>query len=124
MNVLLWILQGGLALLLLAGGAYKLLAGADVAKQVPSVPRAAWGVFGAIEVVAGILLIVPAAFGWMPELTPLAAVVVAVESLVLSVAYARTSVAMRASNPLVYAATIGIVAAFVAYGRYVISPLA
>lgn len=124
MNVLVWILQGGLALLLLAGGAYKLFAGAEVAKQVPSVPRAAWAVFGTIEVVAGIVLIVPAAFGSMPGLTPLAAVVVAVESLVLSVAYARTSLAMRAANPLVYSATIGIVAAFVVYGRYVTSPLA
>ena len=42
MNVLLWILQSGLALLLLAGGAYKLSSGADLAKQVPSV-RAAPG---------------------------------------------------------------------------------
>ncbi len=123
MNVLLWILQSVLALLLLSGGAYKVSSGAQLAKDVRALSRGAWAAFGAFEIVAGILLIVPAALGWLPSLTALAAVAVAVESLVLSLIYARASRTLSASNPLLWSAMMGLVAAFVAYGRYVLSPL-
>jgi hypothetical protein len=123
MSVLLWILQAVLALLLLSGGAYKLSAGAQLAKDVGALSRGAWAAFGAFEIVGAILLIVPAALSWMPGLTALAAVAVAVESLVLSLIYARTSRSLTASNPLLWSAMMGLIAAFVAYGRYVLSPL-
>ena len=123
MNVLLWILQGGLALLLLTGGAYKLFASKELVKDVGVLPSGAWGAFGVVEIVAALLLIVPAATGWQPGLTALAAVVVAVESLVLSAVYASKSRALSASNPLLWSAALVLVAAFVAYGRTAISPL-
>lgn len=49
---------------------------------------------GAIEISCGILLIVPAVAKWMPVLTPLAAAVLALESLGLSALYARYSLAL------------------------------
>jgi hypothetical protein len=123
MNVLLWILQAGLAFLLLTGGAYKLYAGKELAKAVGVLPAGAWGAFGAVEIVAALLLIVPAATGWQPGLTAPTAAFVAVESLVLSAIYASKSRALTASNPLLWSAALALVAAFVAYGRTALSPL-
>ena len=124
MNIFLWILQGILALLFLTGGGYKLSNADEVAEQAGSFSGGAWRAIGVIEVVGAILLIVPAALNWMPGLTPLAAALLAVESLVLSIVYGRKSLAPTASNPLMYSAVMGILAACIAYGRYFISPFA
>ena len=118
MNVVLWVLQVVLALLFLAGGAFKTFNPDDVAKQITALPRGAWRVIGVIEVVGAVLLIVPAATGWMPHLTPLAAAVLAFESLALSALYARYSLKLAATNPLVFAVPMCLLAALVAYGRY------
>jgi hypothetical protein len=59
----------------------------------------------------------------MPVLTLLAAAALALESLALAVWFARYSLALRATNPLVYVVVGGLIAAFVAYGRYALRPL-
>ena len=124
MNVLLWIVQVVLALLFLAGGGYKTFNPADVAKQIPALPRGAWAAIGVFEVLGAILLIAPAAVKWMPMLTPLAATALALESLALAGVYARYTMKLAATNPLVYVVPMGLMAAFVAYGRYALSPVA
>lgn len=70
------------------------------------------------EVLGAVLLIVPAALNWMPELTPLGAAALAFETLVLAAVYARYSLKLVASNPLVYALPMAVMAMFVAFGRY------
>jgi hypothetical protein len=122
MNILLWIMQSVLAFLYLSGGAFKFFRVEDVASQVPAISHAAWRVFGAIEVVGALLLIIPAATKWMPALTPIAAGVLAVETLALAALYAQTSLKIAVTNPLVWAAVMGLLVAFVAYGRFAISP--
>ena len=123
MNILLWVLQGVLAVLYLAGGGFKTFNPDDVAKQVPAVPKGGWMVLGVVEMLGGILLIVPALTGWAPSLTPLVAAVLTIETLGLAALYGRYSLKLTQSNPLVYAAVMGIVVAFVAYGRYLLVPL-
>lgn len=118
MNILLWIVQGPLALLYLAGGGYKLSSAEQLTKQVPAIPRGGWRVLGVIEIVGGILLIVPAAFHWMPFLTPLAAAVLAIETLALAALYARYSRKLAATNPMTWALVMGVLVAFVACGRH------
>lgn len=118
MTVFLWILQIVLALLYVAGGAYKTFMFDEVASQLSAVPRPVWTALGVVEMIGGILLIVPAALKWMPALTPLAASVLAVETLALVVVYASYSLALRAENPLVWAAVMFVLVAFVAYGTY------
>jgi hypothetical protein len=54
----------------------------------------------------------------MPHLTPLAAAVLAVEALGLSVIYARHSTALTAENPLVWSVAMAVMLAFVAVGRW------
>jgi hypothetical protein len=53
----------------------------------------------------------------MPILTPLAAAVLAVEALSLSVNNARYSLQLAVTNPLVWTLVMAVMAAFVAWGR-------
>ena len=124
MNTLLWILQAALAFLFLSGGAYKTFKFEELAKQLRALPHAAWRLLGLLEVAGGILLVVPALTGWMPGLTPIAAGVLAFETLVLAALYARQSLKVVAANPMVWAVVMGLLTAFVAYGRQTLAPLA
>lgn len=118
MNIVLWILQAALALLYLAGGGYKLSSADQLAKQLPALPRGGWRFLGAFEIIGGILLIIPAALSWMPFLTPLAAAVLAIETLALATLYARQSLRIAVTNPMVWALVMGVLAVIVACGRY------
>ena len=123
MNVVLWVVQVILALVLLAGGGFKVRNPTDPARQIKAVPPMGWRLIGLFEVLGAILLIVPAAIGWIPVLTTWAAAALAVENLSLSVLYGRYSRKLVAANPFVYAVPLALIAAFVAYGRYALSPL-
>lgn len=123
MNILLWALQGLVALLYFAGGGFKAFNPADVASQIPALPQAAWRVVGAFEVLGAVLLIVPAALHWKPELVPLAAALLALETLALAALYASYSLKLAPTNPLVFAVPMFLIVLFVAYGRYALSPL-
>ena len=59
MNVVLWILQAALAFLYLAGGAYKVFKVDELANHVRGLPRGGWRALGVLEMLGGILLIVP-----------------------------------------------------------------
>jgi hypothetical protein len=122
MNVVLWVLQVALALLYLAGGAYKTFKFDELANQMRALSRGGWRALGVLEMVGGVLLVVPAAAKWMPVLTPLAAAVLALETLALAGLYARYSLRLTASNPLVWSLVMALLAAFVAYGRYALAP--
>jgi hypothetical protein len=122
MNILLWVLQVALALLYLAGGAYKVFSFDELAKQFSALSRGGWRALGVLEMLGAVLLIVPAAANWMPVLTPLAAAVLALETLALAGLYARYSLKLTISNPLVFAVVMGLLAVFVACGRYALIP--
>jgi hypothetical protein len=64
-------------------------------------------------------LIVPAAFHWHPLLTILAATVLAVESLV----FVGVHVKYREVSPMILSAVLGLLMAFLAYGRMVLHPI-
>ncbi len=124
MNVLLWVIQCVLALLCLSGGAYKAFKFDELANQIRALSHGGWRALGVLEIVCGILLVVPAAAKWMPVVTPLAAAALALETLALSGLYARYSLKLTAANPLVWSVAMALMAAFLAYGRYALSPLA
>jgi uncharacterized membrane protein YphA (DoxX/SURF4 family) len=118
MNVLLWVLQVALAFLYLSGGAYKVFKFDQLANQMRALSRSGWRALGVLEMLGAVLLIIPAAAKWMPVLTPLAAAVLALETLTLAALYGRYSLKLAASNPMVWAVVMGLLSAFVAYGRY------
>jgi hypothetical protein len=124
MNVVLWVLQVTLALLYLAGGAYKVSSVDELAKRFAALPRGGWRALGVVEMSGAVLLVVPAAVPWMPALVPLAAAVLALETLALCALYARHSLRLVATNPLVWSVVMEVLVAFVAYGRYALAPLA
>jgi DoxX-like family len=74
---------------------------------------------GIMELVCTFGLIVPAAFHWQPGLTVLAAAVLALESLV----FIGVHVKYRETGSIVMSGVLGLLVAFVAYGRLVLSPI-
>ncbi len=122
MNILLWVLQVLAALLYTASGVMKVFMFDKVSQDVPSfgaLPREVWTVLGILELVCTVGLIVPAAFHWQPQLTILAAIVLALESLVFVVVHVK----YREVPPIVMSAALGLLMAFIAYGRMVLQPI-
>jgi VIT1/CCC1 family predicted Fe2+/Mn2+ transporter len=94
----------------------------ELANHMRALPRGGWRAHGIFEMLGAVLLVLPAAANWMPVLTPLAAAALALETLALAVLYARYSLELAATNPMVWAVVMGLLAAFVAYGRYALMP--
>src|SRR5262249_12930024 len=122
MNILLWVLQAIAALLYGASGVMKVFLFDKVSHDVPSfgaLPRQAWMTLGIMELVCVVGLIVPAALHWQPALTVVAATCLAVESLVFIWVHAK----YREIPTIILCGVLGLVMAFVAYGRMVLSPI-
>ena len=123
MNMLLWVLQVLGALLYLASGVMKVFMFDKVSEGVPSfgaLPREAWKVLGMLELVSAVGLIIPAALHWQPQLTVLAAAVLAIESLV----FVGVHVKYREITPIIMSGVLGLLMAFIAYGRMILQPIA
>ena len=124
MNILLWILQVVLALLFLFAGIMKLVVPADLlmANAPPGstqFPAAFLKFIGLAETLGGFGLILPGIFRRQPGLTPLAAVgltIIMIGAVVISV---RDHGLMAGVTPLI----VGLLCAFVAYGRWKLVPL-
>ena len=122
MNILLWVLQVLAALLYGASGVMKVFMFDKVSGDVPSfgaLPREAWMALGILELVCTVGLIVPAAFHWQPRLTVVAAAVLAIESLVFIGVHAK----YREIAPILLSGVLGLLMAFIAYGRMVLKPI-
>lgn len=121
MNILLWVLQVLAALVYGASGSMKVFMFDKINKQVPSfgaLPRKAWMTLGILELVCTVLLILPAALHWRPTLTVVAATVLALESLVFVWVHAKYS----EKKSIIFSCLLGLLMAFIAYGRMVTSP--
>ncbi|MHB1095273.1 MAG: DoxX family protein [Gemmatimonadaceae bacterium] len=122
MNILLWVLQVLTALLYAASGVMKVFMFDKVSVDVPSfgaLPRAAWTALGILELVCVVGLIVPAAFHWKPTLTGVAATVLAIESLV----FVWVHIQYHEIPPMIMSGVLGLIMAFIAYGRMVLKPI-
>src|SRR5262245_25510234 len=122
MNTLLWVLQVTAALLFGASGVMKVFMFDKVSGDVPSfgaLPRQAWTALGILELVCTVGLIVPSVLHWQPTLSVLAAGVLALESLV----FIGVHVKYREIPPIIFSGVLGLLMAFVAYGRMALAPL-
>jgi uncharacterized membrane protein YphA (DoxX/SURF4 family) len=122
MNALLWVLQVLAALLYGASGVMKVFMFDKISGDVPSfgaLPREAWMALGILELVCTVGLIVPAAFRWHPALTVVAATVLAIESLV----FIGVHVKYHEIPPIILSGVLGLLMAFIAYGRGVLKPI-
>jgi len=122
MNILLWVLQGLAAIVYGASGVMKVFLFDKVSEGVPSfgaLPRGAWKALGIVELVCAAGLIVPTALHWHPELTVVAAAVLAIESLVFIWVHAQ----YREITTIILSLVLGLVMAFIVYGRMVLKPI-
>jgi uncharacterized membrane protein YphA (DoxX/SURF4 family) len=123
MNILLWVLQALAALLYGASGVMKVFMFDQISQDVPSfgaLPREAWLALGILELVCVVGLIVPSALRWRPSLTVVAATLLAIESLV----FIGVHVKYREMAPIIMSGVLGLLMAFIAYGRLVLKPIA
>ena len=122
MNILLWTLQILAALLYTASGVMKIFmldkVSADV-RSFDALPREGWMTLGIVELVCVIGLIVPSVFHWHTKLTVVAAAILAIESLV----FVWVHVKYREIATVVMSGVLGLLMAFVAYGRMVLEPI-
>ena len=122
MNILLWVLQVLAAFLYGASGVMKAFMFDKVSKGVRSfeaLPRQAWMALGIFELVCAVGLIVPAALPWHAALTVVAATALAIESLV----FIGVHVKYRETPPIIMSGVLGLLMAFIAYGRMVVTPI-
>jgi uncharacterized membrane protein len=120
MNTALWLIQALLAALFLFAGGIKLVTPMEeMMKQMP-IPLPGWFVLftGVVEVLGAIGLILPRLLGISPGLTPLAATGLVIVMIGATVYTFAAGAVASALIPLV----VGILCAFVAYGRWRLSP--
>ncbi|MBB5779095.1 DoxX family protein [Nonomuraea jabiensis] len=119
MNVALWIIAGLLALAFLGAGLMKLsqpkekLAASGLAWTEDFSAGAVKGI-GALELLAAIGLVLPAALGIVPALTPLAAAGLVIVMIGAAVTHARR----KEYQGIVINAVLLVLAAVVAWGRF------
>jgi uncharacterized membrane protein YphA (DoxX/SURF4 family) len=117
-NIVLWIVQGLLAAMFLMAGITKSTQPREkLAKQMPWVEDFSTPVvrlIGVSELAAGLGLVLPAATGIVPVLTPLAAVGLVVIMLAAMVVHARR----KEWQGIAFNVALLIAAAFVAWGRF------
>ena len=121
-NIVLWVLQILGALLYVSSGVMKVFMFDKVSGDVPSfgaLPRNAWTALGILELVCAVGLIVPDVLHWHPQLTVLAAIVLAIESLV----FIGVHVKYHEVTPIIMSGVLGLIMAFIAYGRMVLHPV-
>lgn len=124
MNILLWIIQVLLALIFLFGGGTKLVMSTEAMKAMASpnaiiLPGALLKFIGVCEVLGALGLILPGLLRRQQHLTPLAAaglLIIMIGAVVLTVM--GDGIAM-AITPFI----VGLLCAFVAYGRSKLVPL-
>ena len=119
MNIALWIAQGLLAaIVLFAGGMKFVMSIEEMTKQIP-MPGWFLRFIAVCEVLGAIGMILPGLLRIRPGLTPLAAAGLVIIMIGATVVTVMTGDIAMALIPLV----VGIIAAFVAYGRWHLAPL-
>jgi hypothetical protein len=117
-NTLLWVVQGMLALLFLFAGGMKLVMPLEAMKGPIALPGLFLRFLGVAEVLGAVGLVLPALLGIRPRLTPLAAA-----GLVIIMMGATVITAMGAVAPALVPLAVGLLLAFVVYGRSQPTPL-
>jgi hypothetical protein len=120
MNVALWILQVLLAALFLFAGGMKLAGPIDQTGAPVQFPDAFLVFIGVVEVLGALGLILPALLRVAPGLTPLAALGL----MILMAGAVVTGLMMGALAGSLIPLGVGILAAFVAWGRWRRAPIA
>jgi len=118
-NVVLWVIQTLLAMLFLFSGGVKLAMPIEPMAKQAGLPGTFLRFIGVVEVLGAIGLILPGILRIRTVLTPLAAAGLVIIMIGATVIMFRVNGAVQALTP----AVVGVLAAFVAYGRWGWAPL-
>ena len=119
MTYALWVVQGLLALLFLFTGGMKLVLPIEAMQDPVALPGLFLRCIGVAEVLGALGLILPGLLRIRPGLTPLAAaglVIIMTGATVVTVAGGQLA-------PALLSVVVGLLAAFVAFGRWRLAPL-
>ncbi|MEM7533941.1 MAG: DoxX family protein [Chloroflexota bacterium] len=125
MNIALWVLQAILTMIFLVAGFEKLAKSKDVLKKsernawVDSMSTSSIRLIGILEILIAIGLILPHLTGILPWLTPLAAVGFVCTMIGAAILHTQRGDGAQA---IVTNIVMLLLAAFVAYGRFVLVP--
>jgi len=122
MNIVLWVLQILLALHTITGAVWKFSKSPEhTMPSLKAIPVGVWIAMAVIELLCSLGLILPALSKPLAMLAPIAAVVIALEMVVLCGVHLTSG----ATNygPIMYWVVVAAVCTFVAYGRFVSHPL-
>lgn len=118
MTYALWIVQALLALLFMFAGVSKLIMPVEEMTKDIQMPGAFLRFIAVVEILGALGLVLPSLLRIFPWLTPLAAAGLVVIMIGATVVSLQLGVAV-ALMPLV----VGLLAAFVAYGRWKLAPI-
>jgi len=119
LNIALWVVQVLLALLFLWGGAMKLVLPLEKLAGPVALPGLFLRFIGVVEVLGGLGLLLPGLFRIRTGLTPLAAAGL----VILMIGAVGITLAGDGGAMALIPAVTGLLAAFVAYGRWRLAPL-
>ena len=119
MNIALWITQALLAALFLFAGIMKLIMPIEEMTKEIAMPGGFLRFIGVVEVLGAIGLILPWLLRIRPNLTPLAAAGLVIIMIGATAVTLMSGAIATALIPFV----VGLLAAFVAYGRWRLTPL-
>jgi hypothetical protein len=122
MNILLWVLQAFLAVHTVIGAVWKFShSAAQTMPSLSAIPRWAWLAMSVFELLCSLCLILPAINKPLGGgLAPLAAIGIAAEMLLFCGLHLYSGDANY--GPLIYWLVVALVCAFIAYGRFALSP--
>jgi uncharacterized membrane protein YphA (DoxX/SURF4 family) len=120
MNIALWIIQVLLAVLFLFAGVMKFVMPIEeMTKQMPGIPGLFLQFIGVCEILGGLGLVLPGLLRIKGWLTPLAAAGLAI------IMIGATAISLRIGPvaPALLPLATGLLAGFVAYGRWRLAPV-
>lgn len=121
MNIFLWVLQILLGIHTLMGAMWKFSNSEQSVQSLNAIPHGGWIAMSVIEILCTLGLILPSFTKNTGILAPIAAVVIAAEMLL----FCGIHLASGDPNygPMIYWLVVAAFCAFIAYGRFVLSPL-
>ena len=122
MNIFLWILQVLLALHTVAGALWKFSNSEQAVSSLQALPHWVWLALSVPELLASLALLAPAANKRFGKLAAAGALFVSAEMLLFCALHLSSGVADH--REMIYWLVVAVIAAFLAYGRLVLKPIA
>jgi hypothetical protein len=122
MNIVLWVFQVLLALHTGMGAVWKFSHSTDAVPSLEAIPQVAWVSLSVVELLCVAGLVLPIFNKQLGMLAPIAAAVVVAEMLLFTAVHIASG--NGDSGQIVYWLVVAAACAFLAYGRFVLAPLA